>query len=126
MHQRRVMVEILEKMTWHFFIAPRCQAFLTGDNPVVIDKHNGLRKNISELWFPISTDVALVACWHKELKEGFGDASPRIVRNLNRRITSNASRYLYFSDNQEWVVRLFGNSYEFRPLFPGDIIFNVI
>lgn len=119
-------IEVLERMTWHFFIAPQGHSFLTSDNPVFISEKYGLGANISELSFPISSDVCLVASWHKELKDGFNHATAQVVKNLNRRTASKASRHLYFSQNQEWVVRLLGNSHEFCPIFPADSIYNVV
>jgi len=125
--QESFLVETLKKMTWHFFIAPQGHAFLTGDNPVFIPEQHGLGKNISELSFPISTNVALVASWHSKLKEGFFKATPQVVKELNRRTAHKASRCLYFSKNLEWVVTLLNRSvYKFCPMHSAKSVFTVV
>ena len=125
--QESFLVETLQKMTWHFFTAPQGHAFLTGDNPVFIPEQHGLGKNVSELSFPISTHVALVASWHRELKAGFFEATPQVVKELNRRTAHKASRCLYFSQNPEWVVTLLNKSVcEYRPMHSAKSVFTVV
>jgi hypothetical protein len=125
--QESFLVKTLQRMTWHFFTAPQGHAFLTGDNPVFISEQHGLGKNVSELSFPISTNVALVASWHRELKEGFFEATPQVVKELNRRTAHKASRCLYFSQNLEWVVTLLNrNVYKFRPMHSATSVYTVV
>lgn len=112
------LVQVLQKMTWNFYIAPETHAFFTNDNPVFISEQFGLEKNVSELSFPISTDVTLVASWNRNLKEGFVDAKPQVVKELNRRTISKMSGHIYFSRNPEWVVTMLNKSlYEYRPIY---------
>jgi hypothetical protein len=121
-----LLIEVLEKMTWSFYIAPESHAFFTTDNPVFISEKFGLQKNISELSFPISNDVALVASWNRNLKEGFVEAKPQVVKELNRRTASKASRQIYFSKNSDWVIKVLNkNFYEYRPIYSVRPVFTV-
>src|SRR5665213_538721 len=101
-----LLIEKLQKMTSTFYIAPGADIFLTGDNPVFIPDAYGIAgdKRFSELSFPISTDVALVASWNRALKNGFVEATPQMIKDINRRTVSKSSQYIYFSKNAEWVV----------------------
>ena len=56
-----LLVHVLNMMNWNFYVASSDEVFLTGDDPVYISKKVGLRKNVSELSFPVSTDVTLIA-----------------------------------------------------------------
>ncbi len=118
------LVEELRKMNWIFFVAPKDQFFLTGDNPVFIPDEFGLgNKKFSELSFPISTNVVLVASWNKSLKDGFVEAKSQVVKELNRRTVSKASQHAYFSRNSEWVVTLLKKkSYKYLMIYSPNSI----
>lgn len=121
-----LLIEVLEKMTWNFYIAPDGYSFFTGDNPVFISDEFGLRKNVSELSFPISTDIVLVASWNKMLKEGLAETKPQFVKEINRRTASKASREIYFSKNPNWVLTVLNkNSYKYRPMYSVASVFDV-
>jgi hypothetical protein len=121
------MIEALHKMTWSFYLAPAPHAFLTGDNPVFISEHFGLGKNISELSFPISSDIALVASWNKFLKEGFSEAPPQFLKELNRRTVGGSSQHVYFSKNPEWVLTMLNkDNYEYHPMYSVKSVYDVV
>lgn len=118
-------VQALEQMTWTFYVAPNSRSFFTGDNPVFIPKNNGLGKNNSELSFPISTDVALIASWDKSRKEGFEEAKSQIVKEINHRTVSQSSQ-IYFSQNQEWIVTMLNKGdYGWHPVFSLKSVYTV-
>ena len=118
-------VKALQQMTWTFYVAPDNRAFFTGDNPVFIPKNNGLGKNNSELSFPISTDVALIASWDRSRKEGFEEAKSQIVKEINHRTVSRASK-IYFSQNYDWVVTMLDKGdYGWRPVFSPKSVYTV-
>jgi hypothetical protein len=120
------LIEVLEKMTWSFDVASESHTFFTGDNPVFISEKFGLQKNISELSFPIATDIALVASWNRNLKEGFVEAKPQVVKELNRRTAGKASQQIYYSKNPDWVVTLFNkNVYEYHSIHSVRSVFTV-
>jgi len=121
------MIEALHKMTWNFYIAPASHDFIASDNPVFISEHFGLGKNISELSFPISSDIALVASWNKFLKEGFSEAPPQFLKELNRRTVGGATHHVYFSKNPEWVFNMLNkNTYEYRPMYSVKSVYDVV
>ena len=121
------MIEALQKMIWTFYIPPAPHAFLTSDNPVFISEHFGLGKNISELSFPISSDVALVASWNKFVKEGFSEVPPQFLKELNRRTISGASQNVYFSKSPEWVLKILNkNVYKYRPMYSVKSVHDVV
>lgn len=121
------LVQALPRMTWTFYTTPTGYDFVTSDNPVYLPQQLGLAKNVSELLFPISTSVALVASWNKDAKEGFVESSGRIVKELNRRTTSAASRHVYAAMAVQWALNgLNSRKYEYRPLIPSERIHEVV
>lgn len=120
-----LLIEALKQMVWTFYIAPNSRSFFTGDNPVFIPKNNGLGKNNSELSFPISTDIALIASWDRRRKEGFEEAKSQIVKEINHRTVSRASE-IYFSQNQDWVVTMLNKGdYGWHPIFAPKSVYTV-
>jgi hypothetical protein len=120
-----LLIDALKQMVWTFYVAPNSQSFFTGDNPVFIPKDNGLAKNNSELSFPIATDVALNASWDKRRKEGFEEARSQIVKEINRRTASQASK-IYFFQNQDWVVKMLNKGdYGWHPVFAPKSVYTV-
>lgn len=99
------IIDVLAQMSWRYFTAPYDHLFLTGDNPVFFTKRIGLNKLDSEVSFPISRSVCLVAS-NRRYAETFTEASTQIVKELNRRTASSASSYLYSPQCEEWIVSL--------------------
>lgn len=99
------MSEALSKMTWRFFVCEEPNAFLTNDNPIFIFRHIGIGNKYSELTFPISNYITLWATW-RLLDEGYFPANNQVVKEINRRTASVATRYIYFSKERDWVITL--------------------
>jgi hypothetical protein len=119
------MVEALQKMIWTFYTAPNSRAFFTGDNPVFIPKNNGLGKSNSELSFPISTDVALIASWDRSRKEGFEEAKSQVVKEINHRTISQASK-IYFSQDCDWIVTMLNKGeYGWHPIYSPKSVYTI-
>jgi hypothetical protein len=104
--QSSQLIDVLAEMTWRFFVAPPTQAFLTGDNPFFFTKGIGLKHADSEVSFPISTDICLVAS-NRSYSECYILASSRVVKELNRRTASSSCESLYFAKDERWVVDVF-------------------
>jgi hypothetical protein len=117
-------VQALQRMTWTFYIAQDSRVFFTGDNPVFIPKF-GLGKNNAELSFPISTDVALIASWDRNRKEGFEAAKSQIVKEINHRTVGQASR-IYFSENPDGIVTMFNKgTYQYHPIYSPKSVYTI-
>jgi len=97
--------EALSKMTWRLFICEEPNAFLTNDNPIFIFKHLGIGKEYSELTFPISSYITLWATW-RHADEGYFPANNQVIKEINRRTASVATRFIYFSKERDWVITL--------------------
>lgn len=97
--------EAINKMTWRFFVCEEPNAFLTNDNPVFIFKHIGMGNKYSELTFPISSYITLQATW-RHIDEGYFPANNQVVKEINRRTASVATRYIYFSKERDWIITL--------------------
>ena len=94
----------MKNMTWQF-LTTKEDAFLTCDNPLFFFRELGLGRTNSELYFPISTRVALWGTWRSKSLEGYKKATDSFIHEANRRIVSVASRYIYFSKGRDDLVR---------------------
>lgn len=83
--QDSLLTNVFLGMKWRFFVAPTEHKFVTGDDPVFYFQGLGLLNPASEVSFPISTDIALVASQWVGAREGFSPATPQVVKELNRR-----------------------------------------
>jgi hypothetical protein len=97
---------VLPTMTWVFLTSGKRQPFLTNDNPVFFFEGLGIGKPESEITFPISSTVALWATWRTNLVERYIPAKDTIIREINRRTASAATKYVYYSQKAQWVVNL--------------------
>ena len=97
------IVRAIKEMTWSFWEFNEAPAFLTCDDPVFYFTGMGVGKRESEISFPISSHIVLWATWRADLPHGFMEASPQIVREMNRRTAHNASRYILHSRDENWI-----------------------
>ncbi len=103
----------IPKMTWNFLTSQTTQLFLTNDNPVFFFENLGVGRPESEITFPISSTITLWATWRKDLKENFIKANESAVKEINRRIASNTTKYVFYSLSAPSVVNLI-NKKNFR------------
>ena len=96
----------LSCMSWKFLTFDQYPAFLTSDNPVFCFSSLGIGRPESEVTFPLSSNVALWATGQANLAEGFVQTNAQVVRELNRRTASTATRYVFHWTDEEWVLRL--------------------
>jgi len=116
------VVDFLASMHWTFAVAEGSSMFLTSDNPVFYTEEIGMGKPESELMFPISTRVAL---WVKHLPISedcaFHHARQFMVREANKRTVRNATRFIMYHEDAEWVRRLTKKrNLKLQLLPPGD------
>lgn len=100
------VTDAIASMRWCFFVTTPGVGFITCDNPIYYSAGVGLLNPLSELCFPISTTVALVAARRKEWQEGYYEASSQLVKDLNRRVAGRASKEVYFHRAEGWVQRI--------------------
>lgn len=101
----------LMRMRWEFIKVATDHYFVTTDNPVVFDKHAGLRA--SPLIFPISQAVILVAGQHAGVDLSYREASPLETLKLNAMIIRFAEREVYSPGPDEWVHRGLAEGFSF-------------
>ena len=89
--------EAIRRMTWAFLTFEKGAAFLTCDNPVFFFRAMGIGKPESEISFPISSHIMLWLSWRSDFSEAYYPVTERIVKEMNRRTASNASRYVFHS-----------------------------
>ena len=96
----------LSSMTWRFLTFDEYPAFLTSDNPLFFFTSMGIGNPESEVTFPISSHITLWATWQLDLKEGYFPTNSQVVKELNRRTCSIATRYAFHSQGEDWVLPL--------------------
>jgi hypothetical protein len=104
-HTALRLLAMLNAMNWRF-LTQDDSAFLTNDNPVFYHPEIGIGKPNSEVTFPISRDIVLWATWKLDWQEGFYPASKRNVFEINHRTVRMATRYIFFSHEEQWVTNL--------------------
>jgi len=116
------VVNSLALMHWTFVIAEGPSKFLTSDNPVFYTEGIGMGKPESELMFPLSTRLAL---WVKRIPISedcaFHHARQFLVREANKRTVHNATRFVMYYEDAEWVRKLTKKrKLKLQLLPPGD------
>jgi hypothetical protein len=97
---------LLPTMSWIFLKTNKRCPFLTSDNPVFFFEWMGIGRLESEITFPISSTISLWATWQKNLAEDYLVSKESIVREINRRTASAATRYVYSSIENDGIVSL--------------------
>jgi len=100
------LVDCIASMTWRFLTVDQEPVFLTGDNPVYFPPEIGMGNADSELSFPISSHVTLWATRRLDLQEGYFPTKMRIVKEMNRRIASETTRYVFRAKEEDWILPL--------------------
>jgi hypothetical protein len=99
-------IEIFQKMTWRFLIAPEGQFYITSDNPFFFFQGLGIGRENSEVSIPITKEIALLATWQTDMKEGYFRARPQAVKEFNRRTIQNSNQYIYCPYRAEWIIKM--------------------
>ena len=98
------MIAGLVSMTWRFLVFDKKEVFLSGDNPVFFFSDIGIGRPDSELSFPISSHITLWATRKTDLSEGYFPTNMNIVKEMNRRIASIASRFIFCANDEDWIL----------------------
>ena len=99
-----LMAASIATMTWRFISFDDKPVFLTGDNPVFHFRHLGIGRTKSELSFPISSHVTLWATRRLDIPAGYFPTSMAIVKEMNRRIASITTRYVFHAEEEDWIL----------------------
>jgi hypothetical protein len=97
------VIESFLTMNWRYFVADS-DDLLTCDNPVFFFRDIGIGSVGSELTVPFSSRIALWASRQATGSQTAIPAKPAIVRELNRRAASSATRYIYSKKNEAWIL----------------------
>lgn len=97
------IVEAIRNMKWRFFVAEKGLSYLTCDNPVFFFPEIGMGNPGSEISFPVSSDVTLWLSWTVDRKEGYYPVPQSVLKEMNRRVVSNATRYVFSLVDETWV-----------------------
>jgi len=98
------LVHCFRTMTWVFLVSDDGPSFLTCDDPVCFFRGMGIGKPQSEVTFPVSSDVALWLTWRQDLLEGYFVPPRFALKEVNRRVAKNATRFLYHAIDEEWIL----------------------
>jgi hypothetical protein len=88
-------------MRWRFLVAAPERFFITTDNPVVYDRHQGLKN--SPLFFPISSSVMLDASRFNPHDLVYETVSVLDTRKFNAMVMTQAEGEIYSSSPDEWI-----------------------
>jgi hypothetical protein len=100
------VLDAIPRMTWQFFRASPPEYFVTSDNPVFFFASLGVGNPQSELTFPISSEIALWATWRRDLKEQYVQVRRQAVLEVNRRMVSGATKYVFCSKSDKKIAEL--------------------
>ncbi len=101
------MVQMLFRMTWRVLISSGPAYFLTSDNPAFYFRGLGLARKESELFFPLSTHYSLHGSWQQADSDLiFVNAEQAMVKEINRRIVSEAERLVFYHQAADWLPQM--------------------
>jgi hypothetical protein len=97
-----------QRMTWRLIVAPPDHIFISSDNPAYFFDSYGIGRPESEVTFPLSSDLALVANWQGPPGATLLVPKPprSFVKEINRRIASGAERFIFSSKPKPWIATL--------------------
>lgn len=102
------IVQLIYSMIWRFLITDRGSTrFVTTDNPAFFFESYGFGREKSELSFPISSQMCLLGNWQAgNGAEGLLGVPEVYVKEMNRRNTSSATRFIFYHERADWIATL--------------------
>ena len=98
---------ILFNMTWRILVSSGPQYFVTTDNPAFFFSAYGIGSEKSELSFPLSSTHTLHGSWQSaSSKLVFVRPAQKIVKEINRRLASEAERLAFYHQPAPWLLRV--------------------
>ena len=112
------LITAIANMRWTFIYSKSYDYFISCDNPVFLFHEVGIAgSEKSELTFPLSSKIALLANW-SEGKTCFRDGSSYEIQQINKRTLSNAKKYIYSAQNFDWIDILLNKKKLMLRFFP--------
>jgi len=102
-------VLLVSMMKWVFYYVQSESKFITSDNPVTKLNEYGLYDKEGKLFFPISSNVCLVASLGND-REEFMLVPDKDYEAINHRTASNATRFIYYHEERDWVKKFIRKS----------------
>lgn len=99
------LINAVGSMTWRMALTTGSQRFITSDNPAFFFEDFGIGTPNSEITFPISPRLALMAS-----RKGVSGATillevkEKVVREANRRMAASAERFVFSAEPQLWLT----------------------
>jgi len=100
------MVTAIASMHWRIMSSTGPSYFLTSDNPAFFFTAYGLARREAELCLPLSTKLALLGNWQGSGPLQFVTVRQKVVKEMNRRVASSSTRYLFYHTAADWVRTL--------------------
>jgi hypothetical protein len=100
------------RIPWRFAIAAPGRYFVTTDDPVVFDRHQGLG-NSPLFTFPLSSSVMLDAWWMHTQDLAYAQLSVAETRHLNAMVISQSDKVIYSPQPDQWVQDGATNGFQF-------------
>jgi hypothetical protein len=97
------LVAAIYHMHWRFLAAAGGSFFVTSDNPVLIFDALGVANLDSQLSFPLSSKLALMADWQPTPTPPVVENAEKLVKEVNRRTAFAATRFLFCQQEAAWV-----------------------
>jgi hypothetical protein len=103
----------VHNMQWRLLKRTGASAFLISDNPAYFFEGYGLGDVRGEVIMPLSSDFLLHCSWQQlKVKLPLITASERLVKTLNRRIASGATRCIFYHRDENWIFSAAKNTVE--------------
>lgn len=100
------IVDAVYGMHWRFAQETDGQFFITTDNPAFFFSGRGLGRSNSELTFPVSRTLAIFGSWSPTRRKNLVIRSSQFVKEANRRLISDATRFVYSQFNRDWIAKV--------------------
>jgi len=97
------VINLIYRMTWRFVHATGSNYFVTTDNPAFFFQCWGLGSDESEFVFPVSNKLAIFGSWTPHKANYKSIIKKQFVKEANRRIISDATRFVYCHRNENWI-----------------------
>jgi hypothetical protein len=105
------IVELLERMTWRIVSTTGPSLYITSDNPAFYFDAHGLNNRQSEVYLPLSSNQALHCCWQGPTSGlEFSEGAQQFVKEMNRRLASTTSRFVFYHEDAVWLPKLLSKS----------------